>query len=360
MGKNVFANGMEIAHQSGDAKVIAAFPDVCLSPPSPPAGPIPVPYPDTSFAKDLKQGSSTVKIGGKPLALKGQSYYQSSPLGDEAATRSFGGSVLSHTITGKTYFQAHSMDVLVEGKNVCRHLDVTTSNHASYPGSTPPIPNVEMQALAVELVEKDICPCCKGPKHATGADMHRDEWYKDNLQQEHDRRMADIAKEKADAAAALANAGSKSATKKASKLVATASRKEAGALQDFATKSGELDDLLARAMARPNCICPKPPPPVLPSPPCDVFYKRHPPGPERTEQKERLDDEFKTYRLAALPLDDKDRPEPMRGVQLGEKVNHLTPKSAGGCPTGKGNLQRSGALCDACKRIDTEFNDFQN
>ena len=61
MGNEVFANGMEVSCKSGDGKVIAAFPDVCLSPPSPPAGPIPVPYPNTSFSKDGKNGSKTVK-----------------------------------------------------------------------------------------------------------------------------------------------------------------------------------------------------------------------------------------------------------------------------------------------------------
>jgi len=102
---------MEIAHKAGDGKVLAAFPDVCLSPPPPPAGPVPVPYPNTSFAKDLQDGSTTVKIGVKPLALKGQSYYQSSPLGNEAVPRNFGGAVITHTISGKTYFAAYSMDV---------------------------------------------------------------------------------------------------------------------------------------------------------------------------------------------------------------------------------------------------------
>jgi uncharacterized Zn-binding protein involved in type VI secretion len=147
MGKKVFANGMEIAHKAGDGKVIAAFPDVCLSPPSPPAGPVPIPYPNTSMASDLQSGSKKVMIGGKPLALKGQSYFATSPLGDEAATRSFGGGVVSHSITGKTYFQAASMDVTVEGKAVCRHLDITTSNHASEPGNeSVPLPEAESQA----------------------------------------------------------------------------------------------------------------------------------------------------------------------------------------------------------------------
>jgi hypothetical protein len=46
--------------------------------------------------------------------------------------------VITHTITGKTYFIAWSMDVKFEGKNVDRHMDLTTSNHMSPPGGTGP------------------------------------------------------------------------------------------------------------------------------------------------------------------------------------------------------------------------------
>src|SRR3954451_7080458 len=137
MADNVFANGREIAAKSAENKVTAAFPDVCLSPPSPPAGPVPVPYPNTSFSKDLHEGSQTVSLAGKPAALAQQSYYITSPLGDEAATRSFGANVITHQITGKTYFQLWSLDVLIEDKNVCRHLDLTTNNHSSMPPGNP-------------------------------------------------------------------------------------------------------------------------------------------------------------------------------------------------------------------------------
>jgi uncharacterized Zn-binding protein involved in type VI secretion len=143
MTNNVYANKNAVAAKAGLGKVIAAFPDVCMSPPAPPAGPVPIPYPNTSFARDLKAGSKTVMVGGKPLALQDQSYYKSSPLGNEAATRSFGASVVTHQITGETYFAAWSMNVKIQGKNVCRHLDLTTSNHACQPGATPPNPNAE-------------------------------------------------------------------------------------------------------------------------------------------------------------------------------------------------------------------------
>lgn len=138
MGCEVYANNNEIACKAGGNKVIADMPDVCLSPPSPPAGPVPVPYPATSFSKDMKNGSKTVKIKGKEVMLKDKSFYKTSPLGDEAATRSFGGNLVSHVITGKTYFIAWSMDVKFECKNVDRHLDMTMSNNASSGGTTAP------------------------------------------------------------------------------------------------------------------------------------------------------------------------------------------------------------------------------
>ena len=160
MGKKVYANGMAIAAKAGSGKLIAAFPDVCNSPPSPPAGPVPLPYPNTSMSKDLSKGTKRVLIGGKPAGLK-DSEFKTSPLGDEAATKSFGGSLLSHTITGAACFAAYSMDVKFEGKSVTRHLDLMTSNHASYPGSTPPFTEMEDMALHILSPTTPVeCPCC--------------------------------------------------------------------------------------------------------------------------------------------------------------------------------------------------------
>jgi len=141
MGCDVYANGDEIACKAGDAKVIAAFPDVCLTPPPPPAGPIPVPYPNTSMSSDMQSGSKSVQIKGQEVMLKDSSFYQTNPLGDEAATNGQGAGVMTATITGKTYFVAWSMDVQFEGQNVDRHTDLTTSNHASPTANAPaPMP----------------------------------------------------------------------------------------------------------------------------------------------------------------------------------------------------------------------------
>jgi len=172
MTKNVFAGTWEIAAENGMNKSIARFPDVCMSPPSPPAGPIPIPYPDTSFSNNLKSASTTVKIGGKGAALAQKSYYKEPVLGDEAATRTFGANVVTHQITGKTYFQAWCMDVKFEGKNVCRHFDITTSNHASGGTTTAPLTSLEILAImqAQQKLNSDICPCCDEDAH---------EWQKD-------------------------------------------------------------------------------------------------------------------------------------------------------------------------------------
>ncbi|MBC7856505.1 MAG: DUF4150 domain-containing protein [Pirellulaceae bacterium] len=156
MSCEVYANGDEISCKAGDGKVIAAFPDVCLSPPSPPAGPIPVPYPNTSFSKDMKNGSKTVKIKGQEVMLKDQSFYKSAPLGDEAATQGLGAGVITHVITGKTYFVAWSMDVKFEGQNVDRHTDLTTSNHASPMANGQP-PNPNTAAMAAAKRKEDLC-----------------------------------------------------------------------------------------------------------------------------------------------------------------------------------------------------------
>jgi hypothetical protein len=139
VGDTVFANGMSIACKVSSGKTIAAMPDVCLSPPSPPAGPVPIPYPNTAMASDTDQGSKTVQIGGQEIMLKDKSVFKTSS-GNEAATKSFGMSVVTHQIQGKASFISWSMNVKFEGENVPRHLDLMGQNEASSPHSPPPHP----------------------------------------------------------------------------------------------------------------------------------------------------------------------------------------------------------------------------
>ena len=97
MGTEVYANGREIACKASTGKTIADFPDTCLSPPTPPAGPVPIPYPNTAAASDTTNGSTTVMISGQEVMLKDQSTFKTST-GNEAATKSLGMGVITHTI----------------------------------------------------------------------------------------------------------------------------------------------------------------------------------------------------------------------------------------------------------------------
>lgn len=129
MALTVFAEKMGFWHR-GSAGIGVAPLDVCLSPPP---GPVPIPYTNVLFAKDLIKGSKTVRIDGEPTALEDYSETSTS-IGDEGGT--LGGSVVTGVILGKGYFMVWSMTVFIEGKGVCRHGDMMGQNSASAPPSS--------------------------------------------------------------------------------------------------------------------------------------------------------------------------------------------------------------------------------
>ena len=155
MANDVFANGREISCKAADGKSIAAFPDVCMTPPENPTTPpgVPVPYPNTGMAKDTTRGSKNVKISRKEVMLKNKSSFKKS-IGDEAGRAAKKG-VVTSVNRGKVYFVSWSMNVKFEGGNVVRHLDMTTHNHASDPPGTPPTVHTDKQAPSVE--QKETC-----------------------------------------------------------------------------------------------------------------------------------------------------------------------------------------------------------
>lgn len=126
----VFANGLEISAKAQGCKVIAAFPDVCFTPPQTPATPpgVPLPYPNFGQDSDLTSGSGKVKIGGKEISLENSSNY-SKCTGDEAGAAPKKGLVTSNK-TGPVFAQKWSMDVKVESMGVARFSDIATTNHA--------------------------------------------------------------------------------------------------------------------------------------------------------------------------------------------------------------------------------------
>jgi hypothetical protein len=154
MANDVFANGREIACKAADGKSICAFPDVCFTPPQTQVTPpgVPIPYPNTAFASDTSEGSKNVKISGKEVMLKNQSYFKKST-GDEAGTLK---GVINKKVSGKAYFNSWSMDVKIEGQNVVRHFDLTTHNHGSNANEAAPWPYINEAAF-----EKDSSHDCK-------------------------------------------------------------------------------------------------------------------------------------------------------------------------------------------------------
>lgn len=106
---------------AGSGGTSASFPDVCKTPS--PGGPIPIPYPNIAQSSDTADGSSTVKVDGNPIMLKGSNFRMSS--GDEAGSAM---GVVSNKIKGKALPVNASFDVKVDGQNVFRLTDPMQTN----------------------------------------------------------------------------------------------------------------------------------------------------------------------------------------------------------------------------------------
>ncbi len=129
MGCTVFAENMGLFHRGSGGKGIAPG-DVCLTPPPPPGGPVPVPYVNMLQASDLTKGSKTVIVDGEPTALEDASEVSTSS-GNEAGTQ--GGGVVTHKTKGKGSFKSWCHSVKIEGKGVACHGHTMAQNTASDP-----------------------------------------------------------------------------------------------------------------------------------------------------------------------------------------------------------------------------------
>jgi hypothetical protein len=135
---DVYANGLEISGKGSDGKTIAAFPDVCFTPPENPATPpgVPIPYPSFGMSSDTENGTGTVFISGKTVNIKNKSDL-SRTSGTEAGCAAKKGIITSKNM-GKEYYHTWSPDVKFEGEPVIRFTDLATNNHASPQANTPP------------------------------------------------------------------------------------------------------------------------------------------------------------------------------------------------------------------------------
>ena len=153
MGDTVFINGRAAVHAGSAGKSIA-FPDVCLCPPTPPAGPIPTPLPNNVQAADLDGGASSVLIEGNPMGKQSSNFKQST---GNVVAQSTGGGVVTAQGQGKAYFQSFAMNVMIEGEPAVRHLDLVTHNHAGpQPPNTPPMPWLATMNVAAPPAESAV------------------------------------------------------------------------------------------------------------------------------------------------------------------------------------------------------------
>jgi hypothetical protein len=150
MSVTVGVNGMSVVHKSSGG-VTQAFPDVCKTPS--PAGPVPIPYPNIAQSSDTADGASTVFSDGEPTCVKSSNFRMST--GDEAG--SAGGGVASNKIKGKAEFVNFSFDVMFEGKNVTRAMDLMLHNDKN----TPPFPVVQGPVVAMGSEKAFCCVCDK-------------------------------------------------------------------------------------------------------------------------------------------------------------------------------------------------------
>ncbi|MBB4275378.1 DUF4150 domain-containing protein [Rhizobium mongolense] len=150
----VYANGLEIACKAQSNKVIAAFPDVCFTPPENPATPpgVPVPYPSFGFDSDTDNGTGTVKIGDQTITQKNKSYYTRTS-GTEAGCAAKKG-IITSANTGKEYARAWSGNVKADGEPVSRFSDLSTNNHSSPGSNTGPYPKIGKMVLTPDNCAK--------------------------------------------------------------------------------------------------------------------------------------------------------------------------------------------------------------
>jgi hypothetical protein len=304
MANAVFANSREIACKAAAGKTICAMPDVCFTPPENPATPpgVPVPYPNTGMASDTTEGSKKVKISDKEVGLKNKSSFKKS-MGDEAGAAAKKGVVTSKN-TGKVFFNAWSMDVKIEGQNAVRHLDLTTNNHASMPGDTPPWPYIDSMAVPPidEEVGEVLCDCCGKPAHtemqAQGEELSEEEFYCPDPK----------------------------------------SVPKGETLPSELLRSKEI---LAKIRSGPckNLLPPENPKPATK---CNKYYVA-----DRDEQS-RIESDWDAYR---------DTYYKKFKVLKGTSIAHRVPKQAGGCPTGPGNLMPQP---EGCSEAEAELTNLQN
>jgi hypothetical protein len=144
---SVGVNKLSVVNADSNGTTIA-FPDVCKTP-APPAGPIPIPYPNIAQSSDADAVTKQVTVDGKGVCVKDSSFKTST--GDEAGSV---GGIASSKTKGKAEFVNVSFDVKFEGKGVARSFDLMLHNDKN----TPPFPVLQGPVLGLPEAP-DPCDC---------------------------------------------------------------------------------------------------------------------------------------------------------------------------------------------------------
>lgn len=121
MGVTVTVNGLTLVHRASNGFSAATLPDVCKTPPDAK----PIPYPNTSYSKDVAKGTTTVFADGGNMCAHAPSEFATS-VGDEPGSL---GGVSSGTFMKESTWITYSFDVKLEGEGACRLTDKKFQNH---------------------------------------------------------------------------------------------------------------------------------------------------------------------------------------------------------------------------------------
>jgi hypothetical protein len=370
----VFANGLEVACKKQGNKIIASFPDVCFTPPENPATPpgVPIPYPSFGFDSDTAKGTGSVMIGGETVSHKNLHYY-SKTTGDEAGCAAKKGVITSKN-TGKAYALAWSGNVKADGQPVSRFTDIATTNHMGGATGNDP-PNIHVGTPGGGGGggggrPQTECPCCHvSPAHPHQLDAEGNllptipeaEYYERHNQ----RRRPGFEQRLAEAEAAiprlegqLAGVRRRGGLAHVEAIIEGNLNAARGLVDQRRAELAQWDQNYQRLQDARNEVPPCPNLHIPADQDCGVHFDRTgaPPMPEPRDlgYTEEFGQEFKRRWDATYGTN------VANGLGGHEnRNNHMTPLSAGGCPTGDGNLIPHQALEDRCKEIDEIQSDLQ-
>lgn len=146
MGITINVNNLSLCHKGSGGISQATLPDVCKTPPEP----LPIPYPNISFSKDLAKGSTTVFAdGGNSIATKPSEF--STSIGDEPG---MAGGVVSGVNMKESTWITYSFDVFIDGENACRLTDKKFQNHKN----TVDMGGLIQAPLTTAELRAELCP----------------------------------------------------------------------------------------------------------------------------------------------------------------------------------------------------------